>query len=163
VSESNRCKIVLETRRWGKLEVDLNEVIAFPKGIPGFEAFKRYALFTSEEIQPFQWLICIDEPDLGFVVVPPEAFYPDYNPKLFEADLKELQTDPDDKLALLAIVTLARNPVESTANLQGPLLINLTKKIGKQVVVADDRYSVKHPIVRPQGAKREKKEVQAKV
>ena len=151
--------IILHSKRYGELQVDLDEVIHFPRGIPGFERFKRYALFKSDEIEPFQWLISIDQEELGFVIIPPHYFAPDYNPKLYESDLQELAVEPQDKLAIFAIVTLAQNPTESTANLQGPLIINVDKKLGKQVVIVDEDYSVKHPIVQ----KKEKKAVAVKV
>ncbi len=152
--------VELNSRRYGKLKVDLDEIIFFPRGIPGFDSFKRYALFESEEIQPFQWLISVDNEELGFVVISPHLFVPDYNPKLFESDLQELSVEPEDKLALFAIVTLAKNPLHSTVNLRGPLLINVDKRLGKQVVVLDEEYSIKHPII---SASKPKKRVAMKL
>ncbi len=126
--KKSRRPMVVETKRWGKLEIDMTEVIFFPRGIPGFEQFRRYALFESEEIHPFQWLICVENDDLGFVVISPHFFLPDYRPRLYESDLRELHVDKNDTIALFAIVTLGKDPKDSTANLQGPLLINTTKK-----------------------------------
>jgi len=138
---------VLETRRWGKLAINFDELIQFPRGILGFDQFHQFSFFAAEEIKPFQWLISIDQTDLGFVVVVPQVIYPDFNPKIYKADLQELKVEPTDQLSLFVIVTLAANPLESTANLQGPLLINTTKKIGKQIIVVEERYTIKFPII----------------
>ena len=140
-------RYTLETRRWGMLEIDPQEVIHFPRGVPGFEDCKHFSIFDSEEIKPFQWLICLDNPELGFVIINPHLFRPEYAPELFDGDTAELQIDPDDQIALYAIVTIEDDPRQSTANLQGPLVMNLTKRLGKQVVVVDEAYSVKEKIL----------------
>ena len=52
-------KKVLNTKRWGKLEIDLDEEISFERGIPGFEENKRFVLLDSDDIKPFYWLVNI--------------------------------------------------------------------------------------------------------
>jgi flagellar assembly factor FliW len=49
---------------------------------------------------------------------------------------------------LYTIVTIAENPLLSTANLIGPVIINKTKRIAKQVIIDDERYSTQEPILR---------------
>lgn len=153
--------VKLQTKSWGTLEIDIEEIITFPRGIPGFEDVRRFAIFENREIHPFKWLICVDQPDLGFVIISPHLLDSDYNPKLYESDLQELQVAPTDRLTLFAIVTLTPDPLKSTANLQGPLLINLSKKTGKQIVVVDEEYSVKYPILHTDRKNKTKKECAA--
>ena len=140
-------KKVLNTKRWGKLEIDLDEEISFERGIPGFEENKRFVLLDSDDIKPFYWLVNIEDPDLAFVLVDPQNFLSDYQPKIYESDMVELKSDPNDTLMIFAMITLSSDPVKSTANLLGPLLINITKKLGKQIVVVDEQYSTKCPIL----------------
>jgi flagellar assembly factor FliW len=139
---------IIQSKQWGRLEIDEDEIICFHRGIPGFDHLHKFAIFDSEDMKPFQWLISLEESNLGFVIVPPQIICPSYQPKLFESDLIELNVDQEDQLALFVIVTLATDPTKSTANLQGPLLINLNKRTGKQIVVVDEKYSVKYPILR---------------
>jgi flagellar assembly factor FliW len=145
--DSTTKSTILQTERWGRLEIDEDEIIHFQRGIPGFDHLRKFAIFNSDDLSPFQWLISLEELDFGFVIIPPHVFCPDYQPKLFETDLIELDVDPSDKLALFVIVTLGSNPTKATANLQGPLLMNLNKKTGKQIVVVDEKYSTKYPIL----------------
>lgn len=140
-------KRVLSTKFWGELEIEMNEVISFEHGIPGFEGYKQFALLDSEDISPFYWLVNVEDPSLAFVLVDPQNFLEDYQPKLYESDLQDLRTDPNDVIVMLTIITLNQDPVKSTANLLGPLLINTTKKLGKQIVVVDDQYSTKYPLL----------------
>ncbi len=137
----------LETARWGGLEINPDEIIHFPRGIPGFESCKQFAVFDADDIKPFQWFICLDNPDIGFVIIDPILFCEDYNPKLYAGDLEDVAFSKSDQLGFYTLVTIADDPKKSTANLQGPLLINLTKKMGKQIVVVDERYSVKYRIL----------------
>lgn len=139
--------ILLETKRWGRLEIEEDEIISFKSGIPGFEHLQKYAIFDSDEMAPFKWMISMDDPDVSFVIITPQLLCPDFQPKLFVTDLADLDVDSDDELILFAIITLTPNPLDSTANLQGPLLINKNKKTGKQIVVTDDQYILKYPIL----------------
>ena len=55
---------------------------------------------------------------------------------------------------MYVIVTL--NKVEfslSTANLLGPILVNIRTKRGKQIILDDGRYSTKHPILSSEGGR----------
>ena len=40
--------------------------------------------------------------------------------------------------------------MNSTANLVGPVVINKTKRIGKQIIIEDERYSTQEPVLRDQ-------------
>jgi flagellar assembly factor FliW len=50
-------------------------------------------------------------------------------------------------IAVLSVVTLPRGAGElPTANLQGPLAINLRARLAKQVICEDRDYGVRHPV-----------------
>jgi len=140
--------ITLETTRWGTLKLDPNEVLSFPKGLPGFEGCKQFVIFRSMEFEPFQWLISLDQKDLGFIIINPFCFCPDYKPKILPGDLEELKLEKEEDLLIYTIVTLAPNVMESTANLRGPILINTRRRVAKQVILADEKYPVKYPIIK---------------
>ena len=73
-------------------------------------------------------------------------FCPDYAPNISKRDLNELLVENPQSLEMYSIVTMNQDPLISTANLSGPILVNQNKKIGKQLVLLDDRYSTKHRI-----------------
>lgn len=124
------------------------DIINFPAGIPGFEKNKQFVLVSIPEYAPFEWLVCIDGSHLRFAVINPLLFEPDYSPKIIKEQIDDLEvTNPED-LLLYVIVTIRENPLDSTANLIGPLVINRHKKTGKQVIVDDERYGTQEPILR---------------
>lgn len=133
--------------RFGDQEVAQDKVLMFPDGIPGFEAFKKYALFDDPENEPFQWLLSIENPLLGFVVVNPLFIWANYDPKISRDDLKTLEVAKAEDILLFSIVTLADDPMEVTANLSGPLVVNSVNRRARQLALLDDRYATKHRIL----------------
>jgi flagellar assembly factor FliW len=125
-----------------------DDVITFPSGIPGFEKQKRFVVVPMPQCEPFSWLACIDGTALRFAIINPLVFIPDYSPKLSKEQMTELKIDDIHNLLLYAIVTIGGNPVDSTANLAGPVIINKSAKLGKQVLIDDDRYTTQDPIIR---------------
>jgi flagellar assembly factor FliW len=125
-----------------------NDVISFPAGIPGFEERQTFVLSEIAEYAPFEWLACIDGSKLRFAVINPLLFCPDYDPTITKAHIAELQLDKPDDVLMYAIVTIRENPLDSTANLIGPIIINKARRLGKQIVIDDDRYSTQEPILR---------------
>ncbi|MCL2220606.1 MAG: flagellar assembly protein FliW [Chitinispirillia bacterium] len=124
------------------------DVITFPGGIPGFEKHKRFVVVDMPQCEPFSWLACVDGLALRFAIINPLIFIPDYSPNFSKEQLTDLGHCEIADLVLYAIVTIGDNPEESTANLAGPVIINKTAKLGKQVLIEDDRYSTQDPIIR---------------
>jgi flagellar assembly factor FliW len=124
------------------------DVITFPDGIPGFEAFKQFVLVKVPEHDPFEWLVCITNVKLRFAVINPLIILPDYNPPVTKSQLASLKLEKPDDVRVYVLITLKDNLLESTANMIGPLFINPRKMIGKQIVVDSDKYSVQERVIR---------------
>ena len=127
-----------------------NDIITFPTGIPGFEKNRDFVLASVPEYAPFEWLVCVDGSPLRFAIINPMLFKPDYSPRIIKEQLADLEIQKPEDVLIYAIVTIRENPLESTANLVGPIIINKTKRLGKQVIVEDDHYSTQELIIRKQ-------------
>jgi flagellar assembly factor FliW len=123
------------------------DIITFPLGLLGFLKFKRYLLLEREESAPFVWMISIDNPEAFFPLLNPLRFCSDYNPNITKRDLNELSAENPQSLQMYSIVTIQQDAHLATANLSGPILVNREQRIGKQLVLLDDRYSTKHRIL----------------
>jgi flagellar assembly factor FliW len=62
--------------------------------------------------------------------------------------MEDLAITRAEDILLYVIVTIRENPLESTANLVGPIVINRTRRIGKQIIIDDERYTTQEPILR---------------
>lgn len=138
--------MLIDTRRFGALEVDGDRIITFEQGLLGFPEQRRYALIQTSTDPLFFWLQSVEDPDLAFVVCDPLAFVPDYQVPIRRDDLEGLQIHELTDCQVLVIV----NKVEDhlTANLLGPLVIGAQSLLGKQLVLSDKRYGTRHSLVR---------------
>jgi flagellar assembly factor FliW len=124
------------------------DVIYFPTGILGFEDSREYVLSRIPEYLPFEWLMSVDQPPLRFAVINPLLFDSDYAPKMVKEQLLELRIEKPEDILLYVIVTIHENPAESTANLVGPVVINKAKRLGRQIIIDDGRYTTQEKLLR---------------
>lgn len=137
----------VETSRFGIIEVEDSSIITMSKGPLGFEQQTKFCLIQHRPDTCFRWLQSVDEPSVAFVVVDPSEFFAGYEIEISDTDAARLGlADPDDAL-VLAIVTVANQGKDITANLAAPVIVNSKTLVGMQVILQDDRLSVKHPIV----------------
>ncbi len=135
--------MLLKTERFGEIEINENNIIDFPQGILGFPNVKRYTFILEEDNDVFLWLQGIEE-DIAFIVTNPLFFKPDYKIELPEEEIKELKAEKLEDISIFTIVTVPADPQFTSINLQGPLLINPHKNIGKQVVLLNEEYPLKY-------------------
>jgi len=124
-----------------------DDIIHFPAGVPGFERNKDFVLVHNEEFAPFEWLACVDGSHLRFAVINPMLIKPDYAPNLIKEQLEDLAFSAPEDVLVYSIVTIRENPVESTVNLIGPIIINKKSRRAKQIIIDDERYGTQEPII----------------
>jgi len=131
----------INTSRFGEIDVEAQSVVEMPEGMLGFGEFKKFVLIQHNQGSPFLWYQAVEEPNLAFVIVDPFTFFPDYEVMLTREDLDALGAVELGDLAVFTVVVIPENPEDMTANLRGPVLINVKNRIARQVVLNDERYS----------------------
>ena len=138
--------MLIETTRFGKMEIDGSRVITFKDGPLGFPEHRRFALIQAANETIFLWMQSLDDPALAFLVCDPLVFVPDYQAQIRSDDVEtlELQDLTDCRVLVIA------NKVDGylTANLLGPLVIGAHSLLAKQLVLSDKRYGTRHRLVR---------------
>lgn len=121
--------------------------IHFAEGLPGFPDHREFVLVRwGDDESPFSLLRSTDD-EVAFVVVPPAIFFPDYAPVIDDETADVIGAQRAEDVLLLVIVTV-REPIDrSTANLLGPVLVNLTTLRGVQAVLDPDSYSSSTPLI----------------
>jgi len=137
--------MVFNTSQFGQVEVDSERVITFTKGILGFAHNKQYVLLEPSEDSYFYWLQAVDRPDLAFVVTEPNLFVTSYQVSLKADQMADLGIYSTDHAQVFVIVN--KHDDVLTGNLQGPLVINVAKKIGAQLVLSDRRFTTRVPLM----------------
>ena len=144
---SETTQVTFTNAKFGEVTVEGSSVLSFPEGLPGFERLKTFGIVQVDDEAPFLRLLAIDEPTVGFVILNPMLIFPDYNPDFGQEDLDGLQIEAAEDLEMYCIVTLSQVPSEVTANLKGPIAINTRKKLARQMILVDDRYTTKHSLL----------------
>ncbi len=135
----------LKTTHFGIIDVNEEELIDFPEGLPGFENAKKYALIGHDVGEsPFFWLQSTDDPELCFVVTDPFLVYDNYGVDVSDDDVKFLQITDANKVITLAITVIPEDVKKTRVNLKAPILINTGKKLGKQVIQKDDTLPIRY-------------------
>lgn len=124
-------------------EMELGKLF-FEDGIPGFSHLQFFQMVQQEE-SPFFLIQSTEEVDVGFWVVNPFTFFPTYEFTLTAAIKESLRIEEQSPVAVFSIVTI-RGTNEITVNLKAPLVINLTNRMAKQVILADDSHSIRQPL-----------------
>src|SRR5688572_22940105 len=134
-------------------DLDTANQLELPQGLIGFANYKRAELLYMPDHLPFLWMKLhgpVD--DLHFIVIEPGGIVTGYEPEIFDNDAEMLDLRDPAEAMILNIVTLRRqNPVEATANLIGPVVVNRRTRIGRQLVISNySRYSAHHALVEHQ-------------
>ena len=134
----------VKTTRFGELELNPSDLVTFAEGLFGFENLKKYFVVDPGDSTLILWLQSTEDEKVAFPIIEPKIFKPDYIAKLLPADLNGLELETLLTAKLYSILTIPGNVTEMSANLKAPIVINSSKKIGKQIVLQDSKLSVKH-------------------
>ncbi len=126
-------------------EFDSPVTIVFPEGIPGFEHLKAYHLTYSDTAGGRLYrLRPEDDPEIEFTLVDPQFYSLNYVLALDDTEQALLQAErPEEILVLLMLWKDSENtPGGLHANISGPILINMAKRLGMQKVIGNPRMEV---------------------
>lgn len=137
---------VMEAPSLSLADIDAASVISFSDGLVGCGDWKHFVLLTSDEEElPVGVLQCIDEPSVRFMVTDPRLIDSSYDPSISLEDKLALGLAPDSRPVIYCTLTVANNGT-ITANLLGPLAINVNTRQAKQLVLSEGDYSARHPV-----------------
>jgi len=128
------------------LPIHAENIFHFPDGLPAFENAKEFVFLCKPDTRPFFFMKSVKTPGLSFVCIDPFIICPDYAPRISETDMKFLHLDSMSNALVASIVTPSRNIEGTTANLQGPIIVNIQACICKQVICDGQNYPVRYRI-----------------
>ena len=137
--------MLIDTTRFGPVEVDESRLIEIPAGLLGFSSYKTFSLLQPDENGVFFWLQSVETPDLAFVVTDPALWVPDFQATIRKEQMEELGLNETGDAQVLVIVNKREKSL--TANLQGPIVINTANRRAMQLVLAEKKWSTRHELV----------------
>lgn len=125
----------IHTTRFAAIEIEPDDILFFRNGLLGFEDCRHWVLLADADNAAVAWLQSMQHADIAVPVVSPRRFADDYQVHLDPSDVDSLQLTAVDQAYVLAVVSREESCL--TMNLRAPLVINLDRRIGCQVVTAD--------------------------
>jgi flagellar assembly factor FliW len=134
------------SENFGVVEYDSSSVIAFPRGLPGFESERLFVPVERDGSNPLLFLQSVITPRLCFITIPVESVDPGYQLRVSDEDLGVIGVDAGQTASLRCLAVVCTSQDQPTANLLGPLVINPENRQAVQAVRDDAQYSVQHPL-----------------
>ena len=134
----------IDTTRFGCVEIDADDLLQFPAGLFGLEDCRHWVLLADAEHSALGWLQSTLRPEIAFAVVCPRRYVSDYQVRVSRGELAPLNLSEVREAQVLSI--LGKNERGLTLNLKSPLVINLQRRLGRQVITNGDQ-PIQHPLV----------------
>ncbi|WP_378950663.1 flagellar assembly protein FliW [Pelosinus sp. sgz500959] len=138
--------MIIQSTRFGKLEIDESEIINFPHGIPGFPEEKKFILVANAPDSPFSFLQSTVEANLTFLLADPFVFFKEYEFKIDDEVTHELGLFSENPPQVFVIATVKEKLEDMTANLLAPVVINSQERIGRQIILEKTNYGTRHSL-----------------
>ncbi|MEB2282515.1 flagellar assembly protein FliW [Lysinibacillus xylanilyticus] len=143
----------IATKFLGEIEIVEQDILTFEQGLLGLEGYKKFVLLPIDANLPLVLLQSVDQMEIGFVIAYPFAFKKDYSFDISEEDREQLRIEKEEEVLTYTIVTMKETLQDSTINLLAPIIINMNKKLGKQIVLQDNKsYPLRYPMQSLEGS-----------
>lgn len=139
--------MLIDSFRFGPMEIPDDRVIEMKRPILGFENLTRFCLVERDDLSPFLCLQSCEDPHVAFLATNPAAFFPDYRIQVNPREIAELEIEGLDEVETYVIVTITDNPEDTSVNLQGPIIVNTGNRTAKQLILVNSEYQVHHNLL----------------
>ena len=126
----------IQTTRFGTVAIEADDILHFPAGLAGLEDCRHWVLLADAQNDALGWLQSASRREIALAVVTPRRFVPDYQVRVARAELQPLAVHHLTDAKVLVVV--GKNERSITLNLKAPLLLNLDRRLGRQIVANND-------------------------
>ena len=126
----------IDTTRFGPLEIMPEDILLFSRGVIGFEQHRHWVLLADENSDSVAWLQSLNDAEVALPMVSPRRFVPSYRVHITGSQLTPLELAVLDRAFVL--VVLSRSERSLTIDLRAPIVLNLERRIGRQLVTSTE-------------------------
>ncbi|MCY9591693.1 flagellar assembly protein FliW [Paenibacillus chitinolyticus] len=140
--------MIVQSTRFGEIDVSDEQLITFEAGIFGFETNRRYALLQLDNEDPtFHVLQSLSDADLAFVIAEPFLFEPAYEFELPKAISEQLEIKNEGDTQVFGIVSV-RAKDNVTMNLKAPIILNKKRNKAAQIILESTNHPIRHSLIK---------------
>jgi flagellar assembly factor FliW len=122
----------VDTTRFGRIAYANEDVFRFAEGLPGFSHCRDWIILSDPAAECAAWLQSVDRGDVALAVVSPRRYVPEYQARVYRRAVAPLCLASDDRVEVLVVV--CRTECSFALNLKAPVILNLDRRLGCQVV-----------------------------
>ena len=127
----------VSTSRFGDVKIEADDILLFRGGLVGFEDCQHWVILADGANEAVAWLQSMNRPDIALPVVSPRRFIPEHQVRIEGRDVECLQLTDLDQAFVLCVVSNHEDVL--TVNLRAPILVNLDRRLGCQVMTCDEQ------------------------
>jgi len=140
--------MIIQTKHFGDVEINEEDVLVFEYGIPGFDELTKFVILGKTDVEsPFFWLQSLEDSGVAFVISDPFNYVSDYEAEIDTTMAKFLGIEDENDAIIYNIVTVPEDISKTSINLKAPLIINTKNNKGCQVILENEKYKFKHIIM----------------
>ncbi len=125
--------MLVKSTRFGPIDASQGDVILLPNGLIGFESTRYWLILPDADNPDIAWLQSTAQPQIALPIISPRKFLPDYKVAINDRQIEVLRARNSDRLFVMLILSKTGKTI--TANLRGPIIINLTQRLGVQCIL----------------------------
>jgi len=122
----------IPSTRFGPIEAEPDDLIHFPEGLLGLAQCRDWVFLADTQNDAVAWMQSLDRAEIALGVVCPRRFLPGYRMRVVGRELEPLKLERIQAARVLVVV--GKNKGSITLNLKAPLVINLERRLGRQVM-----------------------------
>ena len=146
MSLSSNLAVAREEEVPTEIAVETNGPFLFEQGLFGFPDCRTFALLPTGS-DGFYLLQSTEHEALGLLLADPFRLFRGYSVDLPKLDADAIGAGRPEDIAILVTVTLPDAPGRAaTANLQGPVVLNVRARRGRQVILNKPTWGVRELI-----------------
>jgi flagellar assembly factor FliW len=127
--------MLVNTTRFGQMEVTQEQIVLFPQGLIGFETCRHWVILPDSANADVAWLQSISQGQVALPIMSPRKLVRDYRVNVSRRQLSAVTMHASDRVFVLTVISKTGKTL--TTNLRSPLIINMTRRLGCQVVTDD--------------------------
>jgi len=134
-----------DTKYFGEITYEADELLTFPKGLYGFEDEHSFLLLPFAENGTLFSLQSTTTPQLAFILMDPFSLDGSYAPALQPEELEFLEVARSQDLFYYVMCVVKEPVAESTVNMRCPVAIN-DNGTALQVILENTSWHMRHQL-----------------
>jgi len=136
-------KMLVETSRFGRLEVEEEEVLHVSGDLIGLEGLDYFVLVDEPSTRPFRWLQAVEHPWIALPILSTEDLIFEYDLEIPYEDLLEVGLQSTDDSEIYIVASIPQVILHSHVNLRAPIIMNPRRNLLRQVDLVDSGFPTK--------------------